>query len=201
MWLWLPLKGFDLANHRGLPQILTKDSKQNKFIPHEVLQLTTWNNLNHRPVKFDQDGIKRLSWSDLASLFSPAAQWKWAADEGPFSSAILFCVMLPRGFLRVIPWKACWSGSWPLAWMGHTPIKWDAVQHSHLLLIPSYGSIIYRGIQTVLEFIYILGSPPANWENSSVATGLEKVSFYSNPKERQCQRMLKLLHNCTHLTY
>ena len=29
---------------------------------------------------------------------------------------------------------------------------------------------------------------------------LEKVSFHSNPKERQPQRMLKLLHNCTHLT-
>ena len=40
----------------------------------------------------------------------------------------------------------------------------------------------------------------ANLETSAVATGLEKVSFYSNPKERQCQRMLKLLHNCTHLT-
>ena len=31
----------------------------------------------------------------------------------------------------------------------------------------------------------------ANLENSAVATGLEKVSFHSNPKERQCQRMLK----------
>ena len=41
---------------------------------------------------------------------------------------------------------------------------------------------------------------PANLENSAVATGLEKVSFHSNPKERQCQRMLKLPHNCTHLT-
>ena len=30
---------------------------------------------------------------------------------------------------------------------------------------------------------------------------LEKVSFHSNPKERQCQRMLKLPHNYTHLTY
>ena len=29
----------------------------------------------------------------------------------------------------------------------------------------------------------------ANLENSAVATGLEKVSFHSNPKERQCQRM------------
>ena len=41
---------------------------------------------------------------------------------------------------------------------------------------------------------------PANLENSAVATGLEKVSFHSNSKERQCQRMLKLLHNCTHFT-
>ena len=30
---------------------------------------------------------------------------------------------------------------------------------------------------------------PANLEISAVATGLEKVSFHSNPKERQCQRM------------
>ena len=36
---------------------------------------------------------------------------------------------------------------------------------------------------------------PANLGNSVVATGLEKVSFHSNPKERQRQRMLKLLHN------
>ena len=38
------------------------------------------------------------------------------------------------------------------------------------------------------------------WKNSAEATGLEKVSFHSNPKERQSQRMFKLLHNCTHLT-
>ena len=37
-----------------------------------------------------------------------------------------------------------------------------------------------------------------NLENSAVATGLEKVSFHSNPKERQNQRMFKLLHDCTH---
>ena len=28
----------------------------------------------------------------------------------------------------------------------------------------------------------------------------EKVSFHFNPEEKQCQRMLKLPHNCTHLT-
>ena len=41
----------------------------------------------------------------------------------------------------------------------------------------------------------------ANLENSTVDTGLEKVSFHSNPKEKQCQRMFKLPHNCTHLTH
>ena len=41
---------------------------------------------------------------------------------------------------------------------------------------------------------------PANLENSAVVTGMEKVSVHSNPKERQCQRMLKIQHNCTHLT-
>ena len=41
---------------------------------------------------------------------------------------------------------------------------------------------------------------PEHLENSAVTRGLEKVSFHSNPKERQCQRMPKLLHNYTHLT-
>ena len=40
---------------------------------------------------------------------------------------------------------------------------------------------------------------PTNLENTVVATGLEKVSFHSNTKERQCQRKFKLPHNCTHL--
>ena len=42
---------------------------------------------------------------------------------------------------------------------------------------------------------------PASLENSAVATGLEKVTFHSNPKKSQCQRMLKLPHNCTHLSH
>ena len=35
---------------------------------------------------------------------------------------------------------------------------------------------------------------------TAVATGLEEVSFHSNPKERQCQGMLRLPHSCPHLT-
>ena len=39
------------------------------------------------------------------------------------------------------------------------------------------------------------------WKNQEWPTELEKLSFHSNSKERQCQRMLKLPHNCTHLTH
>ena len=39
-----------------------------------------------------------------------------------------------------------------------------------------------------------------NLENSAVATELEKVTFHSNPKEKQCQKMFKLPYNCTHFT-
>ena len=35
----------------------------------------------------------------------------------------------------------------------------------------------------------------------AVTTGLEMVSFHSNPKERQCQTMFKLSHNFTHITH
>ena len=35
---------------------------------------------------------------------------------------------------------------------------------------------------------------PENLENSAVATGMEKITFHSSPKEKQCQRMLKLPH-------
>ena len=38
---------------------------------------------------------------------------------------------------------------------------------------------------------------PGNLENLAVATGLEKVSFHSNSKERQCLRMLRLPRTIT----
>ena len=51
---------------------------------------------------------------------------------------------------------------------------------------------IYEYIQTQFQIRF----PNVHLENSVVATGLEKVSFHSNPKEMQCQRMFKLPHNC-----
>ena len=51
-----------------------------------------------------------------------------------------------------------------------------------------------------VELFQILKDDAVKVESSAVGTGLEKVSFHSNPKERQSQRMLKLPHKCTHLT-
>ena len=50
------------------------------------------------------------------------------------------------------------------------------------------------------EAVKVLHLMSANFENSPVATGLEEVSFHFNPKEGQCQRILKLLHNCAYFT-
>ena len=36
---------------------------------------------------------------------------------------------------------------------------------------------------------------------TAMASGLEKISFHCNPKERKCQRMFKLSYNCAHFTY
>ena len=75
------------------------------------------------------------------------------------------------------------------------------------------GGITWTKLVEVMEFQLSYFKPlkwccesaalnmPANLENLAVATGLEKVSFHCNSKERQCQRMLKLPHNCTHLTH
>ena len=46
--------------------------------------------------------------------------------------------------------------------------------------------------------VKVLYSMTTNLENSAVATRLEKVSFHSNAKERQSQRMFTLPHNCGH---
>ena len=50
------------------------------------------------------------------------------------------------------------------------------------------------------DAVKVLHQYASKFGKLSSGQGLEKVSFLSNPKDRQCQRMLKLPHNCTHLT-
>ena len=40
-----------------------------------------------------------------------------------------------------------------------------------------------------------------NFENTAVAKGLEKISYHSNFKEGQCQRMFKVPYNCTQFSW
>ena len=67
---------------------------------------------------------------------------------------------------------------------------------------PSRGDGIQDELFKILkdDAIKVLQNMPKYLENSAVATGLEKVSFHSNPKEGHCQKMLILPHNCTHFT-
>ena len=46
-------------------------------------------------------------------------------------------------------------------------------------------------LHSICQQIWTTQQRPQDWK---------KVSFHSNPKERQCQRMFKLPHDCTHLT-
>ena len=48
-------------------------------------------------------------------------------------------------------------------------------------------------LQSICQQIWKTQQWPQDWKRS-------EVSFHSNPKGRQCQRMLKLLHYFTHLT-
>ena len=50
------------------------------------------------------------------------------------------------------------------------------------------------------DAVKVLHKYASKFGKTAVASRMEKISFYSNPKERQCQTMLKLPHNCTHLT-
>ena len=74
-----------------------------------------------------------------------------------------------------------------------------------LLLTLDEGYLLTAALPDLQRGIAPLG-PPAPTQpvllghRVGLPTGLEKISFHSNPKERQCQRMLKLPHNCTHLT-
>ena len=87
----------------------------------------------------------------------------------------------------------------------------QVVWYSHLLQnfpqfvvihrVEGFGIVNKAEIDVFLELSYFSDDPAdvgnlisASFSFSAVATGLEKVSFHSNLKERQCQRMLKLLH-------
>ena len=86
------------------------------------------------------------------------------------------------------------------------PVFWNIFAHSSPFVPKNKTSGIDRIPVELFQILkddavkIVALNMSANLKDSAVATGLEKVSFHSNPKERQCQRMLKLPHNCTHFT-
>ena len=65
------------------------------------------------------------------------------------------------------------------------------VMEFHLLLFQILKDDAVKVLHSICQQIWKTQQWPQTGE----------VSFHSNLKERQCQRMLKLLHNCTHFTH
>ena len=112
-----------------------------------------------------------------------------------FSNEVALCIRWPKD------WSSSINPSNAYSWLISFRIHW----FDHLAVKGTIKSLLHHQISEVsalqrwcCESAAL--NMPANLENSAVTTRLEKVSFHSNPKERQLQRMLKLPHNCTHLT-
>ena len=115
--------------------------------------------------------------------FSFSNAWKWKVKVKSLSHVRLLAT----------PWTAAYQAS-PSMWFSRQEY-WSLVPveviEVHFSYFKSYKMMLWKCCTQY----------PANLENSAVATGLEKVSFHSDPKVRQCQRMLKLPHSCTYLTH
>ena len=115
------------------------------------------------------------------------------------------CSTLTASFLRI--WNSS-AGipSPPLAFSIVNLPKSHLTSHSRMSgsrwVITSSWS--FKSLRSFFSsFQLILAHKPAYCSmklNSAVATRLEKVSFHSHLKERQCQKTFKLPYNCTHFT-
>ena len=93
-------------------------------------------------------------------------------------------------------WSLTWSWT---SWSSRSGGPWEASLPTKLVEVMEF-QLSYSNLKRWCCESAALNMP-ANLENSAVATGLEKVSFHSSPKERQGQTMFKLPQNCTHLTH
>ena len=150
---------------------------------------------------------RTLEW--VAISFSNA--WKWKVKVKSLSPVRLFATPwtvayqapLSMGF----PSQEYWSGV-PLPSLDY--IRSDQISHS----VVSDSFRPHESNLHLLQVSYIAGGffnaePPgiptalnisANLGNTSVATGLEEVSFHSNLKKVQGQRIFKLPYYCAHFS-
>ena len=137
-----------------------------------------------------------ISWLQSPSVVTLEPKKKKTVTVSIVSPSICHEVMGPDAMILVF-WMLSFK---PTLWLSSLTFIKRLFSSSSLSAIRVVSSE-YLWLLIFLLAILIpacASSSPA--QNSAVATGLEKVSFHSNSKERQCQRMLKLPHNCTHLT-
>ena len=98
-----------------------------------------------------------------------------------------------------------WWGNWILFW-GVGPCSVNLESNFLLMDGAVFAPCCLTLDQIMVEVMKIIGTSFKRYQvglsqcPQPCSTGLEKVSFHFNPKERQCQRMLKLPHSCSRLT-
>ena len=147
---------------------------------------------------FLQKKPKKLFSANFKFISLVWINWQWVSTKIQILllSFRKFSSVLSLSCVRLCDPMDCSTSGFPvhhqLPKLAQTHVHWvsDAIQPSHPLTSPSPSAFSLSPHQGLLQ-----------WVSSSqqVVTGLEKVSFHSNPKERQCQRKLKQPQNCTHL--
>ena len=75
-------------------------------------------------------------------------------------------------------------------------VKW-ALGSTTMKKASEGDGIPFELFQFLKDFVKVLHSICQQiWKAQQWPQGLKNVSFHSNPKQSQCQRMLKLSHNC-----
>ena len=124
----------------------------------------------------------------ISSSVIPFSSWPQSLPDSVFSNELTLRMRWPKYWsfsFSVVPSKEI-AGliSFRIAWLD---------------LLGVQGTLRVFSNTTVQKHQF-LGAQPSSQSNSHIHTWPQEKS-YSNPKERQCQRMLKLPHNCTHLTH
>ena len=134
----------------------------------------------------------------------PLSQW-WKPN---ISSSVIPFSSCPQSFPASGSFPICWlcaSGGQSIGTLASAPVLPMNIQGrfplglTGLILLSNRLSKVFSN--TTVQKHQFFVTQPSLCSNSHIHTWLlEKVSFHSNPKERQCQRMFKLLCNCTHFT-
>ena len=107
---------------------------------------------------------------------------------------------LRKAFLSLL--AILWNSAFRCFYLSFSPLLFTSLLFTAICKASSDSHFAFLHF-FFLGMVLISVSSTMSWtsvHSSAVVTGLEEVSLHSNPKERQCQIMLKLPHNCTHLT-